>query len=285
MTRGLLPALVLWSALAAAEERDGGSYAQFLSEVRRIYWDKSKTDEEIVRELTSRLDAAISSRAGEDRRREVLLIWLIARRADMTKPRGRPDAIRAVLRSIDSYKNPAEIRDLLSISLALARGDGTPSEPLIRLLECRETNQQILVPVLEALAPNPPPRSVPRLLELSSHPWSHGPVTDVGPAKQKVYPVREGVAACLRSLEIEVKIDDEGRIKMSRNSLLAKLRDWVLTDDPQTWQQAAHVIRQLSEEAEDVKRLRSELLANPKLPSAKRDVLAAKSEGGNDNKK
>jgi len=265
-----------------AEERDGDSYAQFLSDVDRIYWDKSKTDEEIARALTSRLDDAISSRTGEDRRREVLLIGLIARRADITKPRGRQDAIRIVLESAGSYGNPDEVKDLLSISLALAQGDGTPREPLIRLLECKDTNQQILVRVLDALAPDPSPRTVPRLLELSLHPWSHGPGTDVGPAKQRIFPIRERVAACLRALGIEVDLDDNDQVRVNRESLLSRLREWMLASDPIVWEQAAHVIQRLSKGAQDVRRLRSELLANPDFPSAKRNALAAGNEGDED---
>lgn len=260
-----------------------------LDEIRAIHHDKSLSDIEIVRALTGHLDRRISmSRLVHTTPLDPsppyeygMIIGLIAERPYPANPKARPEAIEAVIRSLGPVENEKEVRSYLN--LALGRAGGTPDEAdLLRMLEDPDTDEITLAVALKAMSHSKhvPIRALPRLLELSDHPMSSISADScVGPhdVKRK-FAIRDLVIECLTRLEIKaerVLVDDgtvdqmsgkplpETRIKIDRSSLVARLRDWLRSDDTKTWKAAAHAAKEIR--GEDVDRMISDLQAEGTL--------------------
>jgi len=283
MGRWIGLALLALSRLAPAQEaapavpERSDEQARFRAALNRIAEDRERSDFEIVRALTALLDEQISKRDGRwfALRRSLVLAAMPDSRS-AKDPRERPAAIRAVLGSLEKFENRAELRASLEVALALANRDGTPAAPLLRWLESSKTDRYMLRLVLEALAPDPPPASLPRLLELTKYDWNAGRRTDVDPdANRPMYPVREAAVACLTILKIRTEEADDGSVTVNRADVRARLAKWLDSDDPKVWKPAAAALRRMAADAPDMRDLMKRTLAREDLPKAKREALTA----------
>lgn len=204
-----------------------------------------------------------------------------------------PQAIREVLDGLDEMpdiKNKILVRDALYIALAYAGGE-PPASEFLKLLNTSELGP-ITVIILQAMRNSQVPiRSVPRLLQLldDSFYFLDDGGTDLGEYNPKrIYPVREAACEDLAALGIQcekTRVEVEQyediahqtlkmpttQIKLDRQALLNKLREWMQSDDPQTWSAASEVLQQIPDA--DVRALLDELRNDQNLSPEKRTAL------------
>lgn len=205
-----------------------------------------------------------------------------------------PEAIKTVLSELDTtegIKNKEKVRTFLYIALGIAGGH-SPEAVLLSFLNDPHTSKELLDSVLGAMYYGDVPiRALPRLLQLSHHPTNYidpGPDVGIGPEShpQRIYPLREMAYRNLQKLGIQcnkVLLEDKTiepqmrhklfitEIRVNRASLVAKLRAWLLSDDPQVWQPAAEIARQIP--GQDVQAMLHQLLQSGKLSAPKRAVI------------
>lgn len=290
----VLSFLVLLSSSRGSEGETMNKTTLRLDEIRSIYENRQLTDAEAVWRLTNQLDQRItlmqesqSGLAGASRD-IAMLIGLIAERPYPSRPKGRPDAIRAALERVETLQNEAEARKYLQLALGLA-GERVPESVLLDALDSTSNSEQLVLVALRAMNRSRVPiRVLPALLRLSDHPWHYtdSPM-DVGPQNPRtVYPIREAVAESLRKLQIEtiaITVDanpsdsqSAGRtrtlLSVSKRSLLEQIGGWIGSADPEIWKPAIAVASELPNGS--VLRLISDRLRTESLPVEKREALA-----------
>ncbi len=263
-----------------------------LEEIRAIWHDKPLSDTEIVRALVHHLDSRIAmSRAAERAKHRPtpayeygMLIGLIAERPYPAEPKGRPEAIEVVMKSLGSVENEHQVRLYLNLALGLA--GGAPSEEAtLRVLADQKTPEEILAVALQSMARSRVPiRSLPRLLELSGHPmgYTYAPSCVGPPVVVREFAIRDRVLDCLAKLNIRAErlMVDDGtidastgkpllatQVKIDRTSLVSKLREWINDADADVWQAAIEATAKIN--GQDVNRMINELRSNTTLSAEK----------------
>lgn len=262
-----------------------------LDEIRSIYESSELSDLEIVRALVDHLDRRISMSRSIGRMKHrpnppseyAMLIGFIAERVYPAKPPGRPEVIETVINSLGALENARDVQTYLYVSLGLA-GGSPPESEILRVLEDPKTPEEIIAVVLDSMSrSNVPIRSLPRLLELADHPMSHIDSPGVGPpAPRRVHPIRERVHDCLDQLNIKCEkvsvkdnnVDPASKrilsttvLKIDRDSLTTRLRDWLLDDDIEVWRAAVDIVRRVP--GEDIDKMLKDLKAERALSPEK----------------
>jgi len=269
-----------------------------MDEIRMVYDRADLSDRQKVLALSQYIDRRISvSRlkqkgiSAEDAAYDyAVLIRLIAVNPGAAKPLLRQE-IQAVIKQLDSVSNidnKKEVRTYLYVALSYAGGI-SPESQLLKLLHNPTTQAEMVHTVLEAMHRSQVPiRALPRLLELSKHPWNMLEfVTDVGPPQTppRIYPIR--TMSCNNLLKLGIRCQAtrvpgkkpsqpaeqwETVIRIDRNSLVAKLQAWLLSNERKVWQAAADIAYQIP--GKDVQAMLHDLLRSGKLTAQKKQALA-----------
>jgi|GEM_PF-4355351 len=271
-----------------------------LDKMNSIRFDTNLSDQQKVLALIHILDQRISQAPIPDptgnkpapAHEYSYIIRYIAAHNDDTKAsrNGRIHAIETVISQLNTLQDIThkdEVRTYLYIALASAGGNA-PEDVLLSLLNNPDSPTDILNAVLIAMQYSTVPiHSLPRLLELTEHPYNYVFLNDLGtPNPRRIYPIREAALADLTQLGIQAKavsIKDEKVdpgwkarlsttvIEIDRKSLVAKLREWLSSDDPKIWRPAAEVIHQIP--GDDIKTMLTNFLKQNKLSDEKKQVL------------
>lgn len=262
----------------------GGSESEWklvpMDEIRMTYESKTLSDSEIVARLVRYLDQRITMARTHPGHTQptpgseyATLLTLIAERPYPATPKGRPTAIHAVLKSLDStsdISNVVEVRALLYLALGLA---GEPHSPeILGFLDSQNSSPELLMIALRSLEHSEVPiRALPSLLRLSTNPWSTIDPKSMGhPRTERKFPVREAVFGCLQKLDVKVELirspdaqpDSLGRrleittINIDRPSLVEQLRKRLRSDNPQTKAESLDIAQRIG--GEDVKAMLKE---------------------------
>lgn len=264
-----------------------------VDEIGALLVNKTLSEAEIVRALVAHLDQRISmSRLLYTTYQNTnppyeygMIVWMIAERVYPAKPKGRPEVIEAVIKSLGPVENEKEVRSYLNLALGIA--GGTPDEDdLLRMLGDPDTDEITLSVVLQAMSRSSkvPIRSLPRVLELADHPMSSIAGDSCAPPHnvQRKYAIRDLVLECLDRLGIKAEktlVDDgtvdpasgkplpETRVSVDRTSLVNRLKGWIVDDDPKVWRAGIDVAKDIP--GEDVGQMIDNLRVNRSLNQEK----------------
>jgi hypothetical protein len=260
-----------------------------MTEVRRIYEDRTIPDTTVIKTLAQMLDQRISMSASTSfggknpnfAHEYGTLIYLMGSRARISKAANPAASIQSVAKTLGHdvpVKHAKQLHTYLAVAAALA-GDVTVTDQLLPLLDDPATQREIVHLVLVAFSRSQVPiAAVPRLLELTKDPWHHGQSSDVGPRDpREIYPMRDAACACLAKLAIACRApatlpnDQQPGMSVDRAEVVARVRAWLLSDDPVLWQPAAEVATKLA--GDDIVAMVRELSTGGMLSAQKKAAL------------